>query len=213
MDTQTIEFLVLRKTAYSETSWILAGLSPEVGRVSFLARGARRLDKRHFPEVDVFRCLRVTYRPARNSLHRWQTAETVADFATVAKSAGAFLLASELAGFALRYSQEALPCPTFYIAVKVALTRLAEATKTGSVDTRLAAACRTGVRLAMLDENGELDRTAMSDDEQRRLSRLLEMAAGNQPPPLLSKTTWQALEHWTTALLHAADYEIPRNPS
>jgi len=54
--------IVLRKTPFSESSLVIASLSAEHGRLDFLARGAMRVEKKRFPELDLFREVNVHFK-------------------------------------------------------------------------------------------------------------------------------------------------------
>lgn len=205
----TTEFVVLRKTPYGETSLVVAGLSPDAGRISFLAQGARRIGKRQYPAVDLFRRLRVHYRPkSTTSLHRWSSAELVETFDAVARSGETYVAAANLAAFLLRETAEAVPYPQTYEALVAALSRLASAALSASERPPPLHAARVGLLLTFLKENGELDQQAFNDDDRRRLERLLDMASGAKPVPSLSTSMWQQLDSWVLALLDAADYRF-----
>ena len=46
MSAHITEFLILRKTPFSDSSLVVAGISPEHGQIHFMVRGARKLGKR-----------------------------------------------------------------------------------------------------------------------------------------------------------------------
>ncbi|UKI33313.1 MAG: recombination protein O N-terminal domain-containing protein [Lentisphaeria bacterium] len=55
------QLIVLSKQSYRESSLLLAGLSPDCGRLSLVANGAQKLSAKNFPAVDLFRELEVEF--------------------------------------------------------------------------------------------------------------------------------------------------------
>lgn len=208
MSVESTEFIVLRKTPYGESSLVVAGLSRDCGRLSFMVRGARRLGRRDYPLVDLFRCLSIRFRPAPHSaLHRWSAADAVADFGGLARHSGRYLCAASLARFLLRETVEGVSLPLTYRALRLGLHRLAAARPDASEEVLLPAA-RLGVLLTFLRENGELDEASFAGADRERFRRLAGMATGDEAVPRLSAATWRRLDNWLRYLLDAADYRF-----
>lgn len=208
MTLQTTHFIVLRKTPYGESSVVAAGLSEGEGRMAFLVRGARRLGRREYPVVDLFRCLRVRFRSGtRSSLHRWFGADGVDDFGALARHSRRYLCAAALARFLLRETAEGAPMPQTYTALHAGLRRLAEAAPNTHEDILLPAV-RVGILLTFLHENGELDVDSFRGKDEEQLQLLLRMAAGEERVPRLTPSTWCRLDKWTRRLLESADYRF-----
>lgn len=208
MTLQTTNFIVLRKSPYGESSVVAAGLSESEGRMAFMVRGARRLGRRDYPVVDLFRCLRVRFRSdARSSLQHWSDADGVDDFGALARHSRRYLCAGAVARFLLRETAEAVPLPHTYTALHTGLRRLAEADP-GTPEDILLPAVRVGILLTFLHENGELDVDSFLDKDEEQLLRLLRMAAGEERVPRLSPATWHHLDNWTKRLLDTADYRF-----
>ncbi|MFA5204812.1 MAG: recombination protein O N-terminal domain-containing protein [Lentisphaeria bacterium] len=200
---QQCEFLVLRKTLYSETSLVLAGVSPEHGQLHFMARGARRWGRRDFPVADLFRVLAVTFRPGRGDLHSWQQAELVEDLGGLARHPDAYAVAMRLAKFALANTPAALPAPRFCGALRQALRWLAD-TPPGQPPPP---AAWTGAVLAFLDEHGllSLPGTADSAPPPPPAAALLAAIGAGRTPPAAAPPDWEQLEAWLHAALSRAE--------
>jgi len=205
------QFLVLRKTPYAETSLIVAGISPSHGQLHFLVRGGRRTGRRQFPLVDIFRLLRVQFRPGRGELYTWQAADAVAEFSGVASYPVAFRTAAWLAAFALGNVEANTPNPRFFRALCVALKRLSELAGPEAV-APLAAAAVVGTALVFLDENGLLAHYTGDPQQEQRRELLLNMGHGDCQPPTLSLDDWHRLRTWAVALLHHSDSRVPPIP-
>ena len=198
----TTRFLVLRKTPYSESSLVLAGVSPDVGQLHFLVRGARKLGKRQFPLADLFDVVEIQYGPSRGSLHTWKSAEATASYRGVATSVVRFEAASRLAKFALGNVQEGLHSPRYFAALTLALGRLADPAED---EKNAASAALVGTALVFLEEHGLLPDYAENERLQRQRNWLLKAAETAGPAPVLPPADWQKLEKWTAALLQHHD--------
>ena len=205
------EFLVLRKTAYSETSLVLAGLSADHGQLHFMARGARRWGRRDFPVADLFRILSVTYRPGRGDLPSWHQAAVVEDLGGVAQGMATYAAAVRLAKFALANAPAGLPAPRFYRALRQALRWLGHAAAGQEDDFAPAAtaiAAWSGATLAFLAEHGLLpadDSAAFATLAPAPAVAVLAAAETGAPPPICDPAAWDRLDAWLRVTLARAD--------
>ncbi len=202
-------FLVLRKTAYSETSLIVAGISPHFGQLHFLVRGARRMDKKHFPTVDIFRVLEVVYTPSRSHLHTWKSADPLIDFAAVASRKSAFDTASWLARFALLNLAEQQECPRFHTALCSALQRLCQFAEDPARTPSAPAIATVGAAVVFLDENGLLPDYAGRPQQQAKRAALLELIHPDAKLPEISAENWARLMAWAIGLLKRGECQLP----
>ena len=202
-------YLILRKTGYSETSLIVAGITPESGRVHFLVRGARRLGRRQFPVVDLFRVLDVVYRAGRGDLHRWRAAALQEDFARLGRSFAAFCAAGWLARLALDNVMPNVPHPRFFTALLCSLRRLSGPVPDADAGLFLLTAAKLGPALVFLEENGSLPVGTGSAPAAAPTAALLDMALGAGPVPTLPAATWDRLWDWMLQLLRQSECRIP----
>lgn len=200
-------FLILRKTPFSDTSMVVAGIAPEHGQLHFMVRGARRLGRREFPLVDLFRVLDVCYRPGRSDLLHWQQAELVSDFSGVARHPSTFAGACWLARFALENLLPGAAHPRFFAALTNALARLAHAGVSAAAPS-VADALIAGVGLVYLDEGGLLADYESDVQAARQCRILLDMAAGG-PMPRLTPENWAGLRAWMLVLLRETECAVP----
>jgi recombinational DNA repair protein (RecF pathway) len=201
-------FLVLRLTPYSDTSLIVAGLSPELGQLHFLVRGAKRLGPKRFPLLDLFRVLQVSYRDTGAEMHRLGGADLVADHAGVARTLTAFQTAGWLARFALANTPAGLGQEALFEALCVGLGRLASLTPADDA-VAVADAVVVGVLLAYLQEGGWLAEQTGDERAARQCQCLLAMAAGRAEPPRLTAANWHDLRRWAASLAQAAECQMP----
>ena len=59
--------LVLKITGYGESDKLVTFYSPDLGRVTAIAKGAKRSKKRFVNKLEEFSLLRISYRPSRNN--------------------------------------------------------------------------------------------------------------------------------------------------
>lgn len=191
------EFLILRKTNYSETSLIFAGLSPDYGQLHFLARGARRVGRRSFPVADVFRILSVKYHPGKSDLLHWQDIDVIKDFHDVAGNQKIYTAACRLAGFTLKNTASETPAKRYYQALGIALGRLQKMALTPPRDLdKMALAPVICALIVYLDENGLLPDYRGKPGARNRRDALLAAGEGRSPLPRVTPATWQKLDAW-----------------
>ncbi|MFO7821449.1 MAG: recombination protein O N-terminal domain-containing protein [Lentisphaeria bacterium] len=208
--TTETDFLVLRKTDYSETSLIIAGVTPDQGQLHFLGRGARRLGGKSFPVADLFRVLRLIYRPGKSDLYTWQNAEVVRDFSSLATDINAYNAACWLAGFTLRNTAGDHPMPGFYGALLLALERLQKAAAHhGEVEKYTMLIPVACVLMVYLDENGLLPDYRDKPDQRKRRDALLAAGEGKGEIPRVSSLTWKKLFNWQKRILEWNECALP----
>ena len=217
-DFLSTRLLILRKTPYSDTSLVVAGVSPEAGQLHFLVRGARRIGKRQFPLADLFRELAIQYRPGRGDLYSWHSAELVEDFSAVAQQPARFEAACRLARFALANLHAGIAQPRCYLALTVALRRLAAepaggpasvpgpAESTPAVPTAIETAL-VGMALVFLDEHGLLSTFPSALGGADAGAAWLAQAGGAAVTRPRSPEEGQRVRHWLRYALLDADFK------
>jgi hypothetical protein len=189
----------------------VAGISPDHGQLHFMMRGARRVARRQFPTVDLFRLVSIRYELGKGELHRLRAVDPLEDFAVVSHRYDTYQAAGWLSRFALANVVEGVPHERFFEAMCVAFRRLG--TLARERDSGLPpVAVLTGVCLVYLDEGGWLAPYEEGGDSARRCRILLDMAEGTTEPPALTARNWQQLFTWAVGLLRAADCTAPELP-
>jgi recombinational DNA repair protein (RecF pathway) len=201
-------FLVLRLTPYSDSSVVVAGLTPDLGQVHFLVRGAKLLGPKHFPMLDLFRVLQIRYRDTGAELLRLAGAELVADHSGVARHLPGFQTAGWLARFALANAPAGLAQRALFDALCIGLDRLAALSPDDDAGAR-ADSVVVGVLLAYLRDGGWLAEAGHDERAARQCQRLLAMAMGESPPPRLTAANWHDLRRWAVGLAQAAECLLP----
>lgn len=203
------DYLVLRKTAYGDTSMVVAGLTRDCGQAHFLVRGGRKVTRKATPVVDLFRVLAVVYVPGRSDLMNWRQADPVRDYGGLAGDLRLYQVACWLARFALANTCNDMECLELFSAMCTGLGHLRDAAHSQKAIPGLPEAVKCGVCLAYLSENGLLPSYRHGSAESGRLDLLLRSARGLIAPPDLGQSTWQELLEWATGLLLTADCKLP----
>ncbi|MDT8388907.1 MAG: recombination protein O N-terminal domain-containing protein [Lentisphaeria bacterium] len=222
------DFLVLRKMPYSETSLIVAGLSPTRGQLRLIIRGGRKIAPKQMPVVDIFRLIHVTYVEGKSGLHTWRDGELLSSYGDVARDFGLCETAAWLARFTLSHSVEEAECPRFFLAARTGLKRLAEAARGHDMMPRadggtshtpppraehgspalekkeaLSFAVKNGLILVYLSENGLLPDYPAGSAEERQLNILIASALDHIPLPDLGAIKWRDIFTWGQTLLRS----------
>ncbi len=187
--------LVLRKTPYSESSVIAATLSPDLGRLDFIIRGAKKISGKKMPQVDLFRELHVEFRMKNSGLQNLYSCELLNFYDGIASFPDNYLQACEIGTFILRNSQPLIPCPEVYFAIKNAFDALSKS-HTDIPWPEL-------VKLVFLDEHGFLpeELNAVGDSKKTEAVEKLinSVVSGNALPDFPSKT-WGKVADWIDEL-------------
>lgn len=185
--------IVLRKTPYRETSLIVAGITPESGRLDMVVKGAKKLSAKTFPAVDLFREIDVEINPGQKGLHSVYSADLISNHDNIASFHKNYLAACDIAAFVLRNSQPYVSSPALYLAVKHVFSLLSE--------KEMSLPFPSLIRLTYLDEQGLLPEVPANDPFKIQLqAQLLEAALGNNELPDINRDYWLKLSDWIDGL-------------
>ncbi len=189
------EFIVLRKTAYQESSLIVSGLSPDVGKIDFILKGARRISKTSFPEVDYFRVFSVSFYDRNKALISPTTLELLKTHDALANAPERFTEAFEIVPFIMRNKHYGVSCPVLYKSLLRYIDSL----------TNNKRCQQFFIKLAYLYENGLLpEDLAYSQEDQKRnknfLSLLINHILNGSEFPALTREYYLILEKWINSL-------------
>lgn len=206
----------MRKKPYSESSLLVRGISPQIGRLDFLVKGGRAIGGKKYPLLDIFRVYLVQFRKnPRGGLQTWREADLLNDFGAVAGKRDTYHASCWLASFALDNIPDDHSCERFYQALTAAFARMAASAGGNSeikTDLELInAAAVVGCLFVFLRENGLLPEKLDLPKHSVLPSQLIEMAeAGFNDPPSLEYSQWIELYSFAARILRKSDYIIPK---
>jgi DNA repair protein RecO (recombination protein O) len=107
--------LILHVYDHGESDKIVTFFSPDIGKASGIAKGAKRSKKRFVNKLEIFSLLQVTYRPARgDGLLFLEEAELENGFIALRHSYDRYVAAIYAGELALRFTRELDPHPELF---------------------------------------------------------------------------------------------------
>lgn len=194
------EFLILKKTAYSETSLIVSGITPDYGQMRLMVKGARQLGKNKFPQIDLLRLVSLRCRKRNTALHVPSAVDLLIDYRKVANNYKAYQTACWLAAFAMHNIPEDVEHRRVFIALKYAFERLCIAADKQMANQQSLQAVKVGFCIVYLDESGLLPQYAGDDVRRRQRRKLLEFGEGKCQAPNLTADAWKKIYTWVLEL-------------
>lgn len=192
--TENIEFIVLRKLPYRESSLIISGLSAVYGRLDFSVRGAKKVGSKSCAGIDLFREISIEFNPERDGLQTVYKAELLESCDNISNVPENYFAACEISRFILANTESMADCKNLYSALKNALKDLSAG--------KCAKFWQTLMKLVFLSENGLLPETFSTTEKNKKelLAKLLESAESGKNIPELTKEYWDKLESWSESL-------------
>ena len=189
---QKTEALILRKTEYSESSLISTALTADLGQQDLIFKGVRKSGKKLFPVVDLFRKLRIIYKPSsRSNLITIRDAEILQAHDRIALIRDNFRFAIWLNQFVLKNTKPNIGVPNMYQALDVAYRRLCS-TSSVSITPLMIAFC-----FVTFSDNGCLP-THLMEASSSGFDQILDFALNSSTPvPAYSESGWRGLADWT----------------
>ena len=106
--------IVLSKSPFRESSLIVAGISPDYGKLQIVCNGALKVTGSNFPVVDLFRELNVEFTESKSNLKNVRDVELLSAFDKLADIPVNYRLAGKMGAFLLANIKEDLPLPYTY---------------------------------------------------------------------------------------------------
>ncbi len=208
----TTELLILRKSPYRETSLIIAGVTPENGRLDLVVKGELAFSKKKFPVADLFREIQVEYAVSpQSTLHNLRQAEIIASCGEeLAAVPDNFLLASELGELILKSTKPELPCPETFDAALNILGMLSQITPDDPNAAAKRARCAAMMKLVILSENGLLPENLDPDpdvnvEKHDLMDHILAAAQGLDEPPVNTGRFWVQMNKWADIIINKTE--------
>ena len=198
--------LILRKMPYQESSLILGTISAEFGKIELIAKGARKLSKKHFPAFDLFREVQITFpHDGKDKLHTATNAEIVQSNDSLANIPQNFETALKIGDFILKNSAPDLPSPLVYDAMRNVLRNWALQGEKQQFPWSVLQ-CSVIIKMSYLYENGllpEFDEPESKSayQQQQLIERIIECGNEGTPLPELNDAWWKQLNKWLNHLI------------
>lgn len=192
---ESTRYLLLRKTPFRETSLVVSGISPDFGRIDFVIKGARTVEKRHFPQAELFREFNILFREAKETttLSTLLHCELTSFHDRVAERTGNYLAACSCGDFFLRNTRPMLAVPVSYQAFQTLLVRLE---KKASPEP-----WRSLALFAFLHENGFVSMDPEKQEEPDVTRKLLALSLDPDLAPPTDRTGyWRRFQEWIDSL-------------
>ncbi len=203
-------YMILRKTPFQESGLIVAGISPDYGRLDFLWKGGRRIGAKKFPEAGLFREFAIEFRDPGNrsgGLLGMSSCEMIVLHDRIAGDLENYLAVCEQASFLLRHSRPMLEMPLVYGAFRNMLFHLEGVEGSSRYFWQML------VKLVFLHEGGLIPEERVDDSgegvcsslDSRRsavLRRLIAFAVGGSGGEIkgISSEYLRRLSTWVDAL-------------
>jgi len=199
-DVQSTDYLVLRHTPFQESSLVISGISPEMGRLDFLVKGARSQGKKKFPLIGLFRELRVEFRfVEKNSFPSLKSMEPLSNFDALALHTNHYLAACGFAKFLLENTRPMLDAEEVYTAFRLMLEHFAQGIGLDEWPVL--------VRLAFLSGSGLLPEPERESGREL-LDRLFAASQGAEPVPSFVPDYWNRMDQRLRQLLRQNGFSV-----
>lgn len=200
------EALILRRSEYSESSFVIGALTPNRGRQDFLLKGARKHQRRQFIEVDLFRHVAIVYRPHAGGLHATRDVSCITAFDGVTADPQNYAAATWLARFVMANIYAGVPAPRLFAALKLAFARLSTPTAVSPL------AIRVAVCFVHLSESGLLPAYNNQPEITANIDAVMAFAATSTvAAPNYSESTWRGLMDWTRHFIEQhTEMQLPK---
>jgi len=199
------EVIVLKKTLYKESSLIISTISPDLGKIDFVIKGAYQITKTKQPIVDLFRILDVEYKENNSGLYSPTTIELQKDYDSIALRPNQLSHILVFTKFLLKNIHPHVPCVRVYAAFNNLLQN--------TIDDQFNIYSINLVKLVYLHENGLLpDILSTSGHDENRyqnfLNKIINYAEGKvNIIPQANTEYWVEFNKWVRNLCHYQELE------
>lgn len=200
------EVIILKTTPFQDTSLIVQGLSPELGRISIYAKAARKISKRAFPNIGLFRVLSITVtEPKSGDLYKLHNCEVIEINDSIAGYPDLVDFASAIGLFSLSSSFTNIPCPLYFHIFKECLSNLCDRSLPFSAWICRLVTCH-------LMEQGLFPDITLSATQQMTIESLLNAEHNSLIELNLNDKQWENLHKWILKTAEFVDIKLPLSP-
>jgi DNA repair protein RecO len=199
------EIIVLKTSPYGDNSLIIQALSSAIGRISILAKGAKKINRTTFPQIGLFRVLSVSLIEGRSSdLYTLKDSHLIQSNDQLASHPDLLEYISALSNFSLCSNFAGLPCPLFHHA-------LAECLKNLTLKKMPFSAWTCRLIICHLMEQGIFPEMKLNHKQELLINKLLDQDFANHSIAL-SGEEWHKLLKWCVEIAKYAQLELPQSP-
>lgn len=200
MDT---ELIILRTTNYGESSLILNCLSPDLGRISVMAKGAKKISKKNFPEIGLFRVYSVSLtKPPQGEIHTLKSIDLIQQNDRLASTPSLIEFSGSFSQFSLSGSFEQVPCPVYYNYLIDCLQKIEKSSTpiNGWI-------CRLIITYLM--EQGIFPDVNLSPQQKTIINTILDKNSDNLESLDFKEDQWRELKNWTLKTAIFSEITLP----
>ena len=200
------ELIVLKTVNYGDTSLILHCLSPDHGKLSVMARGAKKLSKKTFPQIGLFRTFNVILSKSKQGeLHSLKSIDLIQQNDRLAGTPSLIEFSGSFSKFSLSGNFEQVPCPVYYHTLTDCLQKI----ETNSLPIN-AWICRLIITYLM--EQGLFPNIKLSEQQKTIINHLLDKNSDNLESLDLKADQWLKLKNWTLKTAKFSEIDLPDTP-
>jgi len=200
------ELIILKTVNYGESSLILNCLSPEIGRLSILAKGAKKISKKNFPQIGLFRTYKVILSPSKQGdMYHLKSLEMLTQNDRLASTPSLLEFSGSISRFSLSGNFENVPCPVFYHALNDCLQKI----ETNIIPIN-AWICRLVTTYLM--EQGLFPHIKISEQQRTIINKLIDKKSEGLETLDLKEDQWSSLKNWILKTALFAEINLPNTP-
>lgn len=200
------ELIVLRTINYGDSSLILHCLSPDIGKVSVLAKGAKKLSKKNFPEIGLFRVLSVILsKPKQGDLYTLKSLDMLQQNDRLASTPSLIEFSASFSQFSISGNFEQVPCPVYYHTLIDCLQKI----ENNKLPIN---AWISRLIITYLMEQGLFPNIKLSTQQKTIINNLLDKNSENLESLDLKEDQWLKLKDWTLKIAQFSEIELPNTP-
>ena len=190
---KTSEVIILKKAEYSESSLIINVLTSDAGQLNCIVKGARKNGRKVYPQVDLFREVRIIYNvSSKSNLISVRDIELLRTYDTIALNSHNFKVANWLCRFTLKNTKANIDVANVYQALRVAFHRLSSKSPAEYIPVIMPFCIVT------LADNGLLPAYSPEVNAQSGFDQMIKFALDfHFPCPQYPESVWKNLAAWT----------------
>jgi DNA repair protein RecO len=192
-NTVTTRVIVIRKNLFKESSLIVTGFAPELGKINMIFKGATKNKSNKLPVIDLFRELELDINPDLHNLQSIYNASLLNTYDSIANYYENFTIACKICSFLFFNIHPEVSSPLVYKATLKAFNSLT----TGQTIVPWLSL----VKLIYLRENGFLPEIPKDDTGRKKLfDDIISAILTEHTMPLLDLSYWKELSKWIDSI-------------